>query len=160
VSKLVEKTSDNLMYFFVPALLVGIYCRFRRQFAGVEAENVFVPAFIAFNVVMLVLLYSNYGHIRRRHALPVVVFTIFYVPLGLEAIAGWLVGMSSMGAAGQANTEKTKFWYFVLLVIGLVVCAPKLFKPIRAEKQGYRTWLRGLERILTPMTLSLCPTNA
>jgi len=145
VSKLVQKTSDNLMYFFVPALLVGIYCRFRRQFAGVEAEKVFMPAFIVFNVVMLVLLYSNYGHISRRHALPLVVFTIFYVPLGLEAIAGWLVEMSSKGAGDQANTQKTKFWYSVLLVIGLVVCAPKLFKPIRAEKQGYRTvavWLR------------------
>jgi len=117
----------------------------RRQFAGVEAEKVFMPAFIVFNVVMLVLLYSNYGHISRRHALPLVVFTIFYVPLGLEAIAGWLVEMSYRGTEDQANTQKTKFWYSVLLVIGLVVCAPKLFKPIRAEKQGYRTvavWLR------------------
>jgi hypothetical protein len=34
----------------------------------------------------------------------------------------------------------------VLLVIGISICTPKLFRPIRKEKQGYRAaaqWLRA-----------------
>jgi len=38
-----------------------------------------------------------------------------------------------------------QLYFFVLLVTGIGVCLPKLFRPMRIEKQGYREvadWLR------------------
>jgi hypothetical protein len=37
-------------------------------------------------------------------------------------------------------------WFWVLLLIGIGICLPKLLRPIRIEKEGYRDtaeWLRG-----------------
>jgi len=49
------------------------------------------------------------------------------------------------GEAKSYNVTE-RFWYLVLLLIGVSICIPKLLTPIRAEKQGYREaaeWLKG-----------------
>jgi hypothetical protein len=75
----------------------------------------------------------------RRHTLPLVVLTIFYVPVGLEALALWLDGkFSIMIERLFAVKVKTGFWFSVLLIIGIFICGPKLLRPIRIEKQSYR----------------------
>jgi hypothetical protein len=76
-----------------------------------------------------------------------VIFTIFYVPAGLEALASWLNEKFSKAIerlfAVKANAD---FWFMVLLVIGIVICSPKLLRPIRAEKQSYRDAARWLAK--------------
>jgi len=62
--------SENLMYFFVPALLIGIYFYFRKQSSAVEIERFFMPALASLNVVMLIVLYYSWEYISRRHSLP------------------------------------------------------------------------------------------
>ena len=135
--------SEDLMYFFVPALLIGIYFRFRKQSSAVEIERFFVPAFVTLNVVMLIALYYSWGYISRRHCMPLVVFTIFYVPIGLEVSAGWLAGRFSKST--PASDQDRQRWFFILLITGIVICMPKLLRLSGSDKQGYRTaaaWLR------------------
>jgi hypothetical protein len=136
--KLVERISETLMWFFIPALLTGMYKHFRRR-SWCEPEKFFIIAFIAFNVLIMTLLHCKFGYMSRRHTLPLVVMTIFYVPVGLEALASWLGEKFS----GKTNSN---FWFMVLVIVGIAICCPKLVRPIRAEKQSYREaarWLAG-----------------
>lgn len=138
LGKLVQRVSETLMWFFVPALLIGIYKNFRRR-DWYEPGKFFVIIFIALNVFVTTLLYCKFGYMSRRHTLPLVVFTIFYVPIGIETLASWL----SVKFSDKANTN---FWFSTLMLIGIVICSPKLLSPVRAEKQSYRDAARWLAK--------------
>jgi len=143
IGELAGVMSENLMYFFVPPLLIGIYFSFRKHSPATEIEMFFLPALAALNVVMLLALYYSWGYISRRHCLPLVVFTIFYVPIGLEVSAGWLANRFSKSRS--ASDQDRRLWFFILLITGTVICMPKLLKHPGEDKQGYRTaavWLR------------------
>jgi hypothetical protein len=143
IGRLIGEISDNLMYYFLPALLIGFYYHFRKQSMATAVERFFVPVFIVLNVIMMVLLRINYGYISRRHCLPLVVFSIFYVPIGLQIFAEWLNRRFSK--ACLANKPKPQLWYFILAAVGVTICLPKLVRPIRIDKKGYRDsakWLK------------------
>lgn len=133
--KLVQRVSEMLMWFFVPALLIGIYKHFRRR-DWCEPEKFFVIALIVLNVFLMTLLYCKFGYMSRRHTLPLVVFTIFYVPFGLEALASWLDEKLSKTVERFLTIKgNTSFWFMVLLVIGVSICSLKL---LRMEERSYR----------------------
>ena len=136
IGRLIVEISDNLMYFFVPALVIGIYSRFRKQSVVTDIERFFVPAFVTLNVIMLVPLHYHYGYISRRHSLPLVVITIFYVPIGLQVLGNWLGSRFSRDRL-QAN-QNLQLWFLVLFIVGLAICIPKLLRPMRIEKKAYR----------------------
>jgi len=141
--KIIEELSDNLFYYFVPALFIGIYYRFSKKTVITDAERFFLPAFVLLNIVMVVLLYCFWQYISRRHCLPLTVFLIFYVPEGLDVLALWL--RSRFSKAQLETNRHPRLFFFILLVIGLSICLPKLLRPLRLEKQGYRDaakWLR------------------
>jgi 4-amino-4-deoxy-L-arabinose transferase-like glycosyltransferase len=138
LGKLVQRVSEILMWFFVPALLIGAYKGFRKR-DWREPEKFFVIALITLNVLMMILLYCKFGYMSRRHTLTLVVFTIFYVPIGLEALASWFDEKFS-------NKSNMDFWFRVLVIIGIAICIPKLLRPIRAEKQSYRDAARWLAK--------------
>ena len=143
IGELAGAMNENLMYFFVPPLLIGIYFRFRKRSPATEIERFFVPAFAALNVVMLIALYYSWGYISRRHCLPLVVFTIFYVPIGLEVSANWLANRFSKSP--PASDRDCRRWFFILLITGTAICMPKLLRLSSSDKQGYRTaatWLK------------------
>jgi hypothetical protein len=145
--KLAQRVSETLVWFFVPALLIGMYKHLGRR-NWCEPERFFTIALIALNVSVMILLYCKFGYMSRRHTLPLVIFTIFYVPAGLEALASWLDKKLSktMDRLFAITMERllaikikanTNFWFSVLLVIGIVICSWKLLIPIRIEKQSY-----------------------
>ena len=143
IGRLIGEISDNLMYFFLPALLIGFYCRFGKQSKATAAERFFVPVLIVLNVFMLILLCLSYGYISRRHCLPLVVFSIFYVPIGLQIFAERLGNRFSKGCL--ENNPKSQRWFFILAAVGVTICLPKLVRPLRMEKKGYRDaakWLK------------------
>ena len=144
LGKLVQRVSETLMWFFVPALLIGMY-KYFGKLNWHEPERFFIIALIALNVLIMTLLYCKFGYMSRRHTLPLVVFTIFYVPAGLEALACWLDKKFSK-AMERLFTSKVDvdFWFLVLLIIGISICSPKLLRPIRIEKQSYRDAARWL----------------
>ena len=141
--KLAGGISDNLLYYFVPALIIGIYTRARQRPQTSDIERFFVPAFVVLNVLMMTMLYHRWGYMSRRHSLPLIAMLIFYVPAGLEILAQWLEQRFSRNRV-QSN-QPSRRWFFVLLAIGACICAPKLLAPLGFDKQGYRDaaeWLR------------------
>jgi 4-amino-4-deoxy-L-arabinose transferase-like glycosyltransferase len=147
VAKLASEMTDNLLYYFVPALIFGICARFRKRTQVSDIERFFIPVFVLLNVLMLIMLYDHWGYISGRHCLPLTVLLIFYVPVGAEILAEWLE--QRLSAKRPPNREACRRWFFILLAIGFVVCTPKLFRPLGADKQGYRDaaeWLRQNSR--------------
>lgn len=155
IGELIEKISDNLMHFFVPALLLGIYCRFRKRSGSTDIERFFVPVFIVFNVIIMILLYCSYGYIDRRNCMPLVVLLIFYVVIGLEVLGNWLGSRNTQSRSEAALNSRR--WFFILLTIGGAICLPKLIRPIRMKKQSYRDAAKWLVENTTNEDLIAVP---
>lgn len=137
VRHILQGVSENLMYFFLPAWVIGIWWHWGGRNSHLTAiEKFFIPAFTAFNFVMLTLLFYNYGYVSRRHVLPLVAFTISYVPIGLQVMSNWI--------AAKFSRQNPQLWFFVLLGTGICISLLNLFKPIHAEKQIYRTVAKWL----------------
>ncbi|MBA7484462.1 hypothetical protein ES707_19989 [subsurface metagenome] len=145
LGQLGEKISDNLMYFFALPLIVGLYCHFRKLRRVLLTERFFIFAMIVLYVVMMVLLHINYSYISRRHCMPIIVFTAFYIPVGLQILARWLSKRTSKnGLAVRKNRQR---WFFILVAVGFSICTAKFGRitPLRWEKQGYldtAKWLK------------------
>jgi len=142
IGKLISKISENLMYYYLPALLIGVYFHFRKKPPATEIERFFMPALVTLYIVMLITLHYHWGYISIRHSFPLVVFTIFYIPVGLEVSAGWLANRFSKSR--PASEHDCRMWFFILLITGTAICLPKLLRRPGAAKQGYRAaavWL-------------------
>ena len=145
IGRLAGEISENLMYFFVLPLMTGLYCHFRKLRKLLFTERFFIFALIVLYLIMMILLHINYGYISRRHCMPIVVFTVFYIPVGLQIIARWL---SRKISKGRLTIRKDRrHWFFILITIGIVICIGKLVRisPLRWEKQGYldaAKWLK------------------
>ncbi|UCC97002.1 MAG: glycosyltransferase family 39 protein [Phycisphaerales bacterium] len=143
IGRLAGDICDNLMYYFVPALVVGAYARIRRKSEADNIERFFVPAFVFLNVLMMIMLYRYWGYISRRHCLPLVVLLVFYVPTGLEIFAQQLE--QRFPKDRRQSNQPSQRWLFILLAVGVGICIPKLLSPLGLDKQGYRDaaeWLR------------------
>jgi 4-amino-4-deoxy-L-arabinose transferase-like glycosyltransferase len=142
---LIRRISENLMYYFVPAMFIGMYCYFRKK---PKTELLFfIIAFLLANIAIIIARYVCIDpSLSRRYLLPFISFTIFFVTLGLQIIGGMIArALSNSLYHNVASQKQSKLWFFVLLVIGIVICVPKLFRPIRIEKKGYRLaaeWLK------------------
>ncbi len=145
LGRLAQEISDNLMYFFVLPLMVGLYCHFRKLRRVLLTERFFIFAMIVLYVVMMVLLHINYSYISRRHCMPIIVFTAFYIPVGLRILARWLSKRTSKnGLVVRKNRQR---WFFILMAVGFSICTAKFGRitPLRWEKQGYidtAKWLK------------------
>ncbi len=144
--KLFENTGETLMWFFVPALFIGMY-KWLKTRKWPEPERFFVTTVIVLYVPVMIWLYCRHGYTSYRHTLPLLIIPILYVPVGLQGLASWchkrFSGKAESSAAANSNE---RFWFFVLLIIGVSICAAKLFGSVRAEKQGYRAaaqWLKA-----------------
>lgn len=157
LSEVFRTTGENLMWFFMPVLAIGLYCRFRGN--AKREERFLITAFVLINVTMMVLRYCYVQlHTSTRWSLPLITFTIFYVPVGLQVIGNWLESKLPM------NKQKTDFsqdkegtWFLVLLLIGISICIPKLFRPLRTEDQSYREAAKWLKENTVPTAIVAVP---
>lgn len=129
--KLFERIGQNLMYYFTLPVFVGFYLRFRKAGGSEFIERILIFGIISLYLLMLMLLYHDYGYISRRHCLPVVVFSIFYLPKGIEAVSAFMCKIMK-----QNNTPQKNLLTFIFFCIGIFVCLPKLFA-VRDGKAGY-----------------------
>ncbi len=133
--EIIEETGDTLMWFFAPVLLIGTYNYFREG-KWYKPEMFFIAALIALNILLLIWLRYKYSYISGRHILPLVVFTIFYVPTGLQILGNWLNARFSK--IRLETKQNPQLWFFILTTAGLAICIPKLVTPLRTDKQSYR----------------------
>ncbi|MFB0524159.1 MAG: hypothetical protein ACETVZ_01375 [Phycisphaerae bacterium] len=141
--ELIEEIGDTLMWFFGPALLLGAYEYFRQR-DGHKPQKFFTAALIALNVPLMICLFCKYDYISGRHILPLVVFTIFFVPIGLQVFGNWLRAMFSKSRL--ESNQDSHLWFFILVIAGLAICTPKLLTPIRSKKHSYREAAQWLTR--------------
>lgn len=143
--KLGGNVGETLMWFFVPALLIGMYKWFKTR-KWHEPETFFIIALIVLNVPVMIWLYCKHGYMSDRHTLPLLILPILYVPVGLQELAIWFEErFSKKVESSSAINRNERFWFLVLFLIGISICVPKLFRPIRIKKQGYRAaakWLK------------------
>jgi len=149
---LITNMCETLVYYFVPALLIGCYYYFRKHSKTLE-QTFFAAAFIILNIAMLC--WQSSRSLSRRHTLALVVFTIFYIPIGLHTIACWLSERSPKN--NLVMQKNRQHWFFVLLVIGMAICLPKLLRPVRIEKQGYRAAANWLLENTAPVDIIAVP---
>jgi len=135
LSEIFKTIGENLMWFFMLTLVIGLYYRLRGN-AKFE-EQFLITVFVLANVTMMVLqhCYCTPG-ISRRWSLSLIALTVFYVPVGLQVLGDWL--SSKFYKSQGENKENPQLWFFILLVVGVAICLPKLFRPIGIDKNGYK----------------------
>ena len=142
--KFTEELCANLMYFFAPFLLIGIYQWFRKNILELSTKFL-MTAFILLNLSIVILRYVCSGPaLSGRYILPLTVLTIFFVPVGLQQSAQWIDNLFRTIICKNDQENKSQQWFYILLIIGIVICLPKLFKFVGTQKYGYRdaaTWL-------------------
>lgn len=155
IGELAGAISENLMYYLMPALLLGIYCRIRTKASATETERLFMPAFAVLNIVILIVLFYKWSFLSRRHCMPLVVFTIFYVPIGLQISADFFANRFSKSK--PASDKDCQRWFFILLIIGIIICLPKLLEPTGSDKAGFRAAAAWLKQNTAPDVLIATP---
>jgi uncharacterized membrane protein YfbV (UPF0208 family) len=155
---LITNVCETLMYYFIPPLLIGSHTYFRKQSKRAE-QTFFAAAFIIVNITMIVLWQQLYGNpLSRRYMLPLVAFTIFYIPIGLHGIARWLSG--KMPRSNVTAEDNIRRWFFILMAMGIGICAVKLgMAPLRGEKQGYRDAAEWLNKNTAPADIIAIQDN-
>jgi 4-amino-4-deoxy-L-arabinose transferase-like glycosyltransferase len=155
LGKLTERIGENLMYFFMLPLIIGLYYHFRKPKELLADGRLFISALIIIYVAMMLMLHINFGYMSRRHFMPMIVFTAFYIPTGLFIIADWISGIN---ITGNENKQKnTKKWFFILLTVGILICTAKLPRLADVETKGYREAARWLKENTTPADIIAVP---
>jgi 4-amino-4-deoxy-L-arabinose transferase-like glycosyltransferase len=155
LGKLTERIGENLMYFFVLPLIIGLYYHFRRPKELLTDGRLFISALIILYVAMMMMLHINFGYMSRRHFMPMIVFTAFYIPTGLLIIADWISGINITGNENkQKNTQK---WFFILLTVGILICTMKLPRLADVEIKGYRETAKWLMANTAPINIIAVP---
>jgi hypothetical protein len=164
---LTKNICETLMYYFVPGLLIGCWYYFRKQSKS-PGQAFYAAAFIVLNIMLLSWqLYcrqlSCLNFLSRRHTLALVAFTAFYIPIGIEIIAGWISEKTSKGRPITEkdrpfdSTQDRQRWFYILLIIGIAICLPKLFKFTGTQKYGYRDAAMWLGKNTAPADVIAVP---
>lgn len=133
---IINNMCETLIYYFIPFLVIGSYYYFRRV-PRTSAQTFFVSVFILVNIAKVFWQLSNFDVLSRRHTLPLVAFTIFFIPVGFQMIGNWLSRQNIWPKhSEQVNSRR---WFLILISVGLIICGIKLVRmaPLRWEKQGY-----------------------
>jgi len=160
LGEIFKTIGENLMWFFMLPLVIGLYYSFRSN-AKCE-ERFLMTAFILVNVTMMVLRYCYIQlTVSERWSLPLITFTIFYIPVGLQVLGrkidNLLCKTVCKNDISDISEEGSRRWFFVLLVVGMAICLPKLLRPIRIEKKGYRDTAKWLRKNTTPEDVIAVP---
>lgn len=148
---------ENLMWFFMLPLMIGIHHRFRGN--ADHAELCLITTFAIVSFAMMALRYSIISeHASQRWSLPLVAFTVFYIPVGLEIMGNWLNNFRSHSRqkADSSNGRRLS-WVVILFLIGIGICLPKLVRPVGIDKQGYREVARWLKENTKPEDIIATP---
>ncbi len=132
------------LYVFALPLATGFYFHFRRM-RWSDHRKFLIGIFTLFTFVLFLLLYCQRGRNSERHVLPLLAVVIVYVPTGMQVIAGYFSQRCKRGTDAPRADDSARRWFVVLMAIGLVVCLPKLLRPIRSDKLLYRqasAWLK------------------
>ena len=133
VINLVQHLSENLYYYFFPFMLVGLYVFFKPE--KKTFGRWFIVGFIILNILMYTALFHHWGYISRRHLLPLTAITAFFIPLGIETVAG-LFSRKKTERGNIIDSKRQGVIFIGLIIVGILVCLPKAIMPLGTA--GYR----------------------
>ena len=142
LEKLVQNICETLLYVFVPVMLTGMY-KWMKTKKWYEPQYFFLIAVLTLNVLLMIWLYCNHGYMSYRHTLSLLIIPILYIPYGLQELVNFR--FFNKKKITPENHDK-RFWFLFLSLTGILMCMPKLLRPIRIEKQSYRVaaeWLKN-----------------
>ena len=114
-----------------------------------------MPAFIGLNLVFLVLRSTSVDPgLSKRHLLPLICFTSVYMSTGLDTLIRKIAGKRQSNAV-SARGKRISF--YVLVVMGMAVCATKLFLPLGVDKHNYRNAAKWLNENMPKRALIAVP---
>jgi 4-amino-4-deoxy-L-arabinose transferase-like glycosyltransferase len=153
VDQLFDGIAEGLMVVFLVPWLLGLYYRLRYQ-AG-RVERVLVPALFLVNLAaMLARSVWIAPGTDRRYCLGLLVLTIFYVPAGLQLMAGWLREIADWGlriadwrrktAQQESPQSSIRNPQYFLLAIGIGTCVFRLGMAPKVDKGSYLAMARWL----------------
>ncbi len=153
---IINNLCETLVYYFIPFLAIGAVYYFRKH-PKTSAQAFFITAFILLNVAIALWQSSALGYLSRRHTLPLIAFTIFFVPVGLQMIAEWLSSKKVWNKLSER--EDAHRWFLILTFVGISICGVKLMRkaPLRWEKQGYRDTAAWLNEHTEPNDMIAVP---
>jgi hypothetical protein len=137
VDRAFDAVTENFMVvFFVPWLL-GLYWRLRYQ--AERLERVLTVAVVVVNLALILGRHTVFGlGDDRRYSMGMIALTIFYVPVGIEVIVQGLDLLHLLPRPRWASPAlRHSIWFHLLIVMGIVVCLPKLVLPSPGNKVGY-----------------------
>jgi len=142
--KIVKKLGGNFHEYYYLFWAVGLVCCLRRK--GGAAGKFFVLAMMVGTVALLYMRYFEYsGELSKRYLLPLSAGTIFFVPEGLRQVGIRIELLLRLRHPEFARALRRKIRIStVLLLVGVVLCVPKLLTPTRWDKQYYAdaaSWL-------------------
>jgi hypothetical protein len=129
--KLIQNIGQTLMWFFLVPLSVGAYMDFRQPHV-LKKGRFFIFALVALNIPLMLWLYSRYGYMSIRHSMPLVVFTIFYIPAGIKMISLWFTPKLQPAKSISAGHST------ILIAIGITICVIHILRPVHNDKIIYR----------------------
>lgn len=140
-----EALAENLMWFFAVAAAIGWIGLVRSR--NRQLERFMVGGLLLVNVLLCVARYVWVEpHVSRRYMLTLTAVACFYVPAGFRIAARWWVSRRQRDDGGTDATIAANRVFWILLVVGLALCVPKLIRPIRVDKQGYRDAAQWIAR--------------
>ncbi len=149
--------SEDLMFFFLVPLCVGLLYRLRHK-ASLQ-ERVLTIAVIVVNVALIMgrQVWIEPGS-SRRYALGLIALTACYIPEGIALMARGLRMTADRLVGDRGRPERgEQVWCAVLLAIGLAICVPKLMTPVGIEKSGYRAAAQWLAQHTDPKAVVAVP---
>lgn len=138
VGKLLSRLAENLNYFFTVPFALGVVYGAKKLRGKLCGNELFIFLLLSLYALMMILLHVHWGYISRRHCLPMVVLCFYYLPVGLEIMAGFLSGGKEKGFFGLKKDSRT-CWFWVLIVLGFAANTGKAVKmfPMREDKKMY-----------------------
>jgi hypothetical protein len=147
VEELVDGISNDFMIIPVLPWILGLCSGLKGRAGRLERTLMFAILLVGMGMVVGRGVWLAPGT-ARRYCLPVIALTIFYVPAGVDVMARAMNRVYTFrGRLAAIGAERRSLWCYLLLLGGIVLCAPKLIcTPQRGDKAGLRAagqWLRG-----------------
>ncbi|HSV99495.1 MAG TPA: glycosyltransferase family 39 protein [Sedimentisphaerales bacterium] len=144
--ELADGLLDNFMIVPVLPWVLGLWVHLKSRANRLERTLVLAVLVVGAGLVIGRSVWFPAGS-ARRYSLPLIALTIFYLPTGVDVMVRVLNRVYTFGGRlAGFGVARRSLWFYLLLLGGGVLCAPKLVStPLRADKSGYRSaarWLR------------------
>jgi len=129
LGKLCDNTARTFMYFFLPAVVIGLAVWLKKN-SICNSDKFLITAALLLNFAILFWLYNKHHYMSIRHTMPMLIITALFIPIGFEKIMVWLSGKRFQKELLFKNTV-------IITLMGLAICSVRLFRPIHWDKGLY-----------------------